>query len=122
VVGETKQYAPQPSPDELQAFNVHYEGLKVVDLDTEDPARTLPSFPESAWRPTIVTAFSNNHVEMGLLLLRSLGRVAELQSELNVSVVVWTMKEFPAVAAAALNCVVEELRVLHGVPTEVREF
>jgi hypothetical protein len=113
VVGETKQYAPQPSPDELQAFNVHYESLKVVDLDT---------FPESAWRPTIVTACSSNHVEMGLLLLRSLGRVAELQSELNVSVVVWTMKEFPAVAAAALNCVVEELRVLHGVPTEVREF
>lgn len=122
VVGETKQYAPQPSPDELQTFNVHYESLKVVDMDTEDPARALPSFPESAWRPTIVTAFSSNHVEVGLLLLRSLGRVAELQSEFNVSVVVWTMKEFPAVAAAALNCVVEELRTLHGVPTEVREF
>lgn len=69
-----------------------------------------------------MTAFSSNHVEVGLLLLRSLGRVAAQQSEFNVSVVVWTMDHFPTIALTALSCVVAELKTVYRVETEVRAF
>lgn len=122
VVGETKQYAAQPSLGELRKLNLEWRTAETVGLDSEDAARVAPSLPESEWRPTIVTAFSSNHAEVGLLLLRSLGRVAAQQSEFNVSVVVWTMNDLLAVASSALSCVVEELQALYNVPTEVRPF
>lgn len=93
-----------------------------MDLDVEDPERQPPLLPESQWRPTVVTTFSSNHVEVGLLLLRSLGRIAAQQNKYNISVVVWTMNDFPSVARRTLACVVPELQTLYKVPTEVREF
>ncbi|KAG0569078.1 hypothetical protein KC19_6G064000 [Ceratodon purpureus] len=122
VVGATQKYTPQPSPSELQEYGFQWNKMLSVDLDVEDPARKPPSLPESEWQPTIVTAFSSNHAEVGLLLLRSLARVAAQQREFNVSVVVWTMDHFPTIAVQALACVVEELKTVYNVPTEVRAF
>lgn len=93
-----------------------------MDLDTEDPAREPPSLSESEWQPTIVTAFSSNHLEVGLLFLRSVGRAAVGQSAYNISIVVWTMNEFPPSAKTAFACVIEELQSLYKVRTEVRAF
>lgn len=122
MVGATQIYTPQPSPSELRTYAFQWDTIQSVDLDTEDPARKPPSLPESEWRPTIVTAFSSNHAEVGLLLLRSLGRVAAQQSEFNVSVVVWTMNHFPSIALKALACVVGELQTVYKVQTKVRPF
>lgn len=122
VVGATESFTPQPSSIHIQKHGFQWERMETVDLDAEDPAREPPSLPESEWRPTIVTAFSSNHVEVGLLLLRSLGRVAAQQREFNVSVVVWTMNQFPARALQALSCVVKELQTVYNVQAEVRAF
>jgi hypothetical protein len=121
-MGGTKKYNPQPSLDELKRYGFVWSSMEVVDLDRDDPARQPPSLPMSEWQPTIVTGFSSNHVEVGLLLLRSLGKMAFDQTEYSVSVVVWTMNEFPPIARRALACVVEELERLYNVPTEVRRF
>ena len=122
VVGATEKYTSQLSPSELQKYGFQWDTTKSVDLDAEDPVRKPLSLPESEWRPTIVTGFSSNHVEVGLLLLRSLGKVAAQQREFNVSVVVWTMDYFPTIALKSLACVVGELQSVYKVQTEVREF
>ncbi|KAG0600979.1 hypothetical protein M758_11G075400 [Ceratodon purpureus] len=122
VLGGTKKHGPQPSADELRRYNFVWNSMEIVDLDRDDPARQPPSLIMSEWRPTIVTGFSSNHVEVGLLLLRSLGKMALNQTEYSVSVVVWTMNEFPPMARKALACVAQELETLYNVPTEVRRF
>nr|PNR34819.1 hypothetical protein PHYPA_022717 [Physcomitrium patens] len=122
IVGETKRYTQHPSLSLLRKSNLLWDSEEIVDLDVEDPERQPPLLPESQWRPTVVTTFSSNHVEVGLLLLRSLGRIAAQQNKYNISVVVWTMNDFPSVARRTLACVVPELQTLYKVPTEVREF
>lgn len=122
MLGGTKKHGPQPSADELRRYNFVWNSMEIVDLDRDDPARQPPSLIMSEWRPTIVTGFSSNHVEVGLLLLRSLGKMALNQTEYSVSVVVWTMNEFPPMARKALACVAQELETLYNVPTEVRRF
>lgn len=96
--------------------------MEIVNLDVEDPARNPPILPESQWRPTIVTAFSSNKAEVGLLMLRSLGKVAAEQTEFNVSVVVYTLNRFPAIARRVLLCVINELQTVYKVPAEIRQF
>lgn len=122
MVGETGRYTRQPSQEEVEGLKVLWKTRKAVDLDTKDPAREPPSLSESEWQPTIVTAFSSNHLEVGLLFLRSVGRAAVGQSAYNISIVVWTMNEFPPSAKTAFACVVEELQSLYKVRTEVRAF
>ena len=46
MVGNTKQYVPQPSPAELQTLNLHSESIKVVELDTENPSFVEICFAE----------------------------------------------------------------------------
>lgn len=122
VVGRTKTYTPQPSVDAKGNITTFWNTKEIVDLDARDPAREAPRLPESEWKPTVVTAFSTNHLDVGLLLLRSLGKAASGQSTYNISVVVWTMDEFPPLARRALDCVVEEIKTVYKVPVEVRQF
>ncbi|XP_024403622.1 uncharacterized protein [Physcomitrium patens] len=122
VVGETKRYSPQPSWDDFRRYGFLWNTVEIVNLDVEDPARNPPILPESQWRPTIVTAFSSNKAEVGLLMLRSLGKVAAEQTEFNVSVVVYTLNRFPAIARRVLLCVINELQTVYKVPAEIRQF
>jgi hypothetical protein len=96
VVGETKKYVEQACAKWTDRFQ--YKDLKIVDLDEPDdpaPQVTLPSM--ATWRPTIVTGFSRNHLHVGLLLLRSVGKAASnpiVYKLYNGSLVVWVMEEF----------------------------
>ena len=118
-MGGTKKYNPQLSLDELKRYCFVWSLMEVVDLDRDDLARQPLSLPMSKWQPTIVTGFSSNHVEVGLLLL---GKMAFDHTEYNVLVVVWTMNKFPPIARRALACVVEELERLYKVPMEIQRF
>ena len=77
-------------------------------------------------RPTVVTGFSENHLSVGLLLLRSIAKATsdarETMPEFTVSVVLWTMDEFWGKDKDDLDCVVREMQATAGVDVEVRRF
>ena len=110
--------------------------MHLVDLDTVENSTEFGRTHDEVradqaagiMRPTIVTGFSGNHLSVGLLLLRSIGRGAQdarlnhQRPEFNVSVVVWTMERFVDKDAEDLRCVVAEMNEKWKVHTEVREF
>lgn len=118
VVGHSTRYVEQACP--AWTYDMFYEELLVVDLDTPDPRQQPPVLAE--WRPTIVTAFSSNHFKYGLLLLRSIHKAApSIRANYNVSVVAWTMDELSREQENYLNCVLLELAV-SGIHAETRKF
>ena len=138
VVGNTSRFVNQMSIRGARSFR--WQRMHLVDLDTveDSPAFGWTHDNEArvddqaagimSMRPTIVTGFSGNHLSVGLLLLRSIGRGAQdarinhRRPEFNVSVVVWTMERFVDKDADDLRCVVAEMNDKWKVPTEVREF
>jgi hypothetical protein len=73
VIGETKKYIEYACVKWIDKFQ--YKDLKIMDLDKPNdlaPQVILPSM--TTWRPTIVIGFSKNHLHVGLLLLKSVGK------------------------------------------------
>ena len=134
VVGNTSRFVNQMSIPGARSFR--WQRMHLVDLDTVEDSPAFGRTHDEARvdqaagivRPTIVTGFSGNHLSVGLLLLRSIGRGAQdarinhLRPDFNVSVVVWTMERFVDKDADDLRCVVAEMNDKWMVPTEVREF
>ncbi len=123
VVGETKKYVQQACAKWTDWFQ--YEDLKIVDLDEPgDPAPQVVLPTMATWRPTIVTGFSRNHLRVGLLLLRSVGKAASnpiVSKHYNVSFVVWVMEEFNSSETKSFDCTVQELRDVYHINVEVRK-
>ncbi|CAM6127302.1 unnamed protein product [Calypogeia fissa] len=121
VVGSSKRFWPQV-PEEWSDI-VEWRSRRLVDLDCADPDHQPPALPEEDWQPTIVTGFSSNHMTVGLLLLRSIGKaVRDSDGSFNVSVVVWAMEVFDDEHQGLLDCVMDELIHEYGVRAEVRLF
>jgi hypothetical protein len=123
VVGETKKYVEQARAKWTDWFQ--YEDLKIVDLDKpDDPAPQVVLPTMVTWRPTIVTGFSRNHLRVGLLLLRSVGKAASnpiVTKHYNVSLVVWVMEEFNSSETKSFDCTVQELMDVYHINVEVRK-
>ncbi|KAH9558679.1 hypothetical protein CY35_06G020000 [Sphagnum magellanicum] len=122
VVGETKKYVQQACANWTDGFQ--YENLKIVDLDKPDPLASPQLPPMAAWRPTIVTGFSRNHLRVGLLLMRSVGKSASnpiVSKHYNVSLVVWVMEEFNSSETNYFDCQVWELKEVYHIDVEVRK-
>ncbi len=123
VVGETKKYIEQACAKWTDRFQ--YKDLKIVNLDKPDDPAPQVSLPSMAtWRPTIVTGFSRNHLHVGLLLLRSVGKAASnpiLSKLYNVSLVVWVMEEFNSSETKNFDCTVWELKEVYHIDVEVRK-
>jgi hypothetical protein len=122
VVGETKKYVQQACANWTDGFQ--YENLKIVDLDKPDPLASPQLPPMAAWRPTIVTGFSRNHLRVGLLLMRSVGKSASnpiVSKHYNVSLVVWVMEEFNSSETNYFDCQVRELKEVYHIDVEVRK-
>ena len=120
VVGQTKKYVQQGCSEWVE--KLYYKKLEVVNLDNPNPALQPPIL--SNWRPTVVTAFSRNHLKHGLLLLRSVGKAASdpiVTKKYKVCLVVWTMEEFNKAESKYVDCVIRELQEL-GMEAEVRRF
>lgn len=121
VAGSSKRFVPQVSEEWSAA--VEWQSRRVVDLDCADPSHEAPALPEKDWQPTVVTGFSSNHMTVGLLLLRSIGKaVKDGGGMFNVSVVVWAMEQFDDEHQDLLDCVMNELIHEYGVKAEVRLF
>ncbi|KAH9538094.1 hypothetical protein CY35_16G087200 [Sphagnum magellanicum] len=120
IVGETKKYVEQACA--IWTDKLQYKNLKIVNLDEMDPASQPPTL--MTWRPTIVTGFSRNHLRVGLLLLRSVGRAAAnpiVSKHYNVSLVVWVMEEFTSSETEHLNCTIKELKDVYHINVELRK-
>jgi hypothetical protein len=95
-----------------------------VDLDKSDPLASPQLPPMAEWRPTIVTGFSRNHLRVGLLLMRSVGKSALnpiVSKHYNVSLVVWVMEEFNSSETNYFDCQVRELKEVYHIDVEVRK-
>ncbi|BFI36801.1 hypothetical protein MARPO_0166s0002 [Marchantia polymorpha] len=122
VLGRSQRFVPQMSP--LFSRAVEWKKRRSVDLDCPNPQHEPPAIPEKDWQPTVVTGFSSNHMAVGLLMLRSLGRAAKEGTSglFNVSVVVYAMEVFLPEHQKLLDCVLDELNHEYNVRAEMRLF
>lgn len=120
VVGKTTRFVKQLS--EVGMSSPTWGHLHFVDL--ESSSFQMPSL--AAIKPTIVTGFSQNHLIVGLLLLRSIGKVVadarEINESFDISVVVWAMDKFTGNGEKEFLCAITELKEQWKVSIEVREF
>lgn len=121
VAGSSERFVPQVPEEWSEA--VEWQARRLVDLDCVDSSHEPPALPQKDWQPTVVTGFSGNHMTVGLLLLRSIGKAVKDGGGLfNVSVVVWAMEVFEPEHQELLDCVMNELIHEYGVNVEVRLF
>ncbi|XP_024390547.1 uncharacterized protein [Physcomitrium patens] len=125
VIGNTSQHHPQLTPSgNLHVGSFKWRKMHVVDFDAAALGSHAPAV--ASIRPTIVTAFSANHLSVGMLLLRSIGKAAfsawKRNPSFNVSVVVWTMEEFKGKDRDDFRCVLSELENKWKLDVEVRRF